>query len=426
MEFTVFVIAFVVLFVLGMPIPFTMITSSVIYGLLTGIDMSFYSLESYKALYNFTLLAIPMFMLTAEVMNASTVADRMFGFANSLVGWIPGGLGHTNILTSVIFAGMSGSAAADTSGIGYLSYKSMVDRGFDRPFSAAVTAASSCIGPIIPPSIPVIIYCMSVPAVSVGSLFMAGVIPGVLMAVVMMLYVAYTAKKRGYPIEKRPNAKELLAALRYGILPVLTPVILLVSISGGFVTVSEGAIITVIYSCILGFIVYRRLGLKTLFHCCRNICLTMGSILVFFLATKMFSYVITKENLVNIIGGAVSKLTTNPLGVLMIINLFFLIMGCLSDPLVNIMLFAPLAWSVASSVGLDPVAFGLIVVLNTQIGIITPPVGAMAFLISGITKVPLHDIFKELMPFVAGLLLLLVIISIFPGIVTFLPNLLMK
>lgn len=329
------------------------------------------------------------------------------------------------MVTSVIFAGMSGSAAADTTGIGFLSFKAMKDRGFDAPFSAAVTAASSCIGPIIPPSIPVVVYAMTVTAASVGALFLAGIIPGLLMAFAMMVYIFVVSKKRKYPVEAKPTGRELFNALRRGILPVLTPVVLLVTITSGIVTVSEGAVITVLYSCILGGILYRQLGFKQLVRACKNIAMVIGSILIFFIATKMFSYVLTKENIVNTLTTAIFSLTQTPFIVMLIINVFFLVAGCFSDPLVNIMLFAPLAWSVVSPFGIDANAFGTIIILNCMIGLITPPVGGMSFLISGITKVPLQNIFKESLPFVLGFLVVLILLSAFPNAVSFLPNLIM-
>ena len=425
MEFIVFIAVFVILFAIGMPIAFSMIISAVTYALVGGVDLAFFSLESFKALYSITLTAIPMFMLTAEVMNRTTIADRMFGFANSLIGWIPGGLGHTNIITSVIFAGMSGSAAADTSGIGYLSFKAMKDRGFDADFSAAVTAASATIGPIIPPSIPVVIYCMVVSDASVGKLFLAGIGPGLLMTLAMMAYVYYVSKKRKYPVEQKPTGRQLVRAFGRGILPVLTPVILLVTISSGIVTVSEGAVITVLYSCLLGFVIYRTMGIKKLLQCFRSIATVIGSILVFFLATKMFSFVLAKENIVNTISTAIYSISTAPIVIMLIINVFFLLMGCLSDPLVNIMLFGSLAWSVAQPLGIDANAFGMIVIFNCMIGLITPPVGGNVFLIAGLTKVPLQKVFRQSIPFVVGFLVVLVLMSIFPEIVSFFPNLVM-
>lgn len=422
MAFSIFIIVFVLLFAFGMPIAFTMVISSIVYALINGIDLSFYSLESFKSLSNIALAAIPMFMLTAEIMNSSTVADRMFKFANSVIGWVPGGLGHTNVLTSVIFSGMSGSAAADVGGIGYIAYKSMKDRGFDGPFSAAVTAASACIGPIIPPSIPVIVYAMTIPAASVGRLFLGGIIPGFFMAISMMIYIYFISKKRKYPIEKKPTMYDLWIATKLGILPVLTPVILLLTITLGMVTISEGAVITVLYSCFLGSVLYRQLGLKDFLMSLKNVILVIGRILMFFLASQMFRFVLAKEHLVGTLSDLLMGVTTTPFVILLIINIFFIIIGCLSDPLVNIMLFGPLAWSIAMPLGIDPNAFGLMVIFNCMIGLITPPVGGMAFIVSGLTKEPLEKIFKELAPFVFGYIVVLILITKFPSIITFIPN----
>jgi tripartite ATP-independent transporter DctM subunit len=426
MAFFLFLVAFVVLFLLGTPIAFAMIASSVVYALSAGVDMAFFSMEAFTSLQNFMLTAIPMFMLTAEVMNSSTVADRMFNFANSMVGWIPGGLGHTNVLTSVIFAGMSGSAAADASGIGYLSYRAMKDRGFDGPFSAAVTAASSCIGPIIPPSIPVIIYAMVVTNASVGKLFLGGIIPGLMMGLVMMIYIYFISRKRNYPIERRPDLKTFIEAFRQGLLPVLTPVVLLTTISLGIVTVTEGAVITVLYSCFLGAVLYRQLGIKEFIGSLKRISLTIGTILVFFLAGKMFGYIFAKESLPQLVSNLFSGLSADRYVVLLVINAFFLILGCFSDPIVNIMLFVPVFMPMAASTGMDPNAFGVIIILNCMIGLITPPVGGMVYVIGGISKEPLPAIFREAVPFVVAYIIVIVVLSVFPEIITFIPDLVMR
>jgi tripartite ATP-independent transporter DctM subunit len=425
MAFLLFFVAFVVLFVLGTPIGFAMIASSVVYALSAGVDMAFFSMEAFTSLQSFMLTAIPMFMLTAEVMNSSTVADRMFTLANSTVGWIPGGLGHTNVLANVIFAGMSGSAAADATGIGFLCYKAMKDRGFDGPFSAAVTAAGSCIGPIIPPSIPVVIYAMVVTNASVGKLFLGGVIPGLMMGLAMMVYIYFISKKRKYPIERRPDFKTFIKAFRQGLLPVLTPVVLLTTITLGIVTVTEGAAVTVLYSCFLGAILYRRLGLKEFIGSLRRISLPIGTILVFFLAGKMFGFVFAKENLPQLASTVFSGLSTNRYMVLLIINGFFLVLGCFSDPIVNIMLFVPIFTPMAASAGIDPTAVGIIIILNNMIGLLTPPVGGMVYIISGISKEPLEAVFREAVPFVVAYVILIVILCIFPELITFIPNMVM-
>ena len=426
MILAVFLIVFFVLFILGMPVAFSMIISGMAYALMAGEPLSTFSLMSYSATNSFILIAIPMFILTAEVMNVTSVADRMFDFANSLVSWIPGGIGHTNVLTSVIFAGMSGSAAADVGGIGYLSYKSMKDRGFDGPFSAAVTAASSCIGPIIPPSIPVIVYTTVISSASVIYLFLGGVVPGILMALFMMTYIIYISKKRGYPVEKRKSAKEIWKAFLRGLLPVLTPVLLLWSISSGMVTVSEGAVITVVYATLLGTIVYRQFGLRKVGVVFKNTFLSCGSVLSFFVAGKFFSLVLSRARIPDFFSQLLLGVSDNRIVILLIINLIFLVLGFFSEALVNITLFAPVFVPIAISVGVDPSVIGVMVVLNTTIGAITPPVGTLVYNIAGITREPLEEVFREVIPFVAAYVLLILLCIFFPEIISFLPNLILK
>lgn len=426
MALTVFLIVFFVLFILGMPVCFSMILSGLSYALVTGEALSTFSLTAYASTNSFILIAIPMFILTAEVMNVTSVADRMFDFANSLVSWIPGGMGHTNVLTSVIFAGMSGSAAADVGGIGYLSYKSMKDRGFGGPFSAAVTAASSCIGPIIPPSIPVIVYTTVISSASVIHLFLGGVVPGILMALFMGGYIFITSKKRGYPVEPRKPWQEIWVAFKRGFLPVLTPVILLASISSGAVTVSEGAVITVLYSCALGLFVYRQFGLNKLILCLKNTFVSSGTVLSFFIAGKFFSLVLSRARIPDMFSKMLLGITTNATVILLIINLIFLVLGFFSEALVNITLFAPVFVPVAISVGVDPSVIGVMIVLNTTIGAITPPVGTLVFNIAGITREPLEEVFKEVIPFVVAFLVLILLCIFFPSIISFLPSLILN
>jgi tripartite ATP-independent transporter DctM subunit len=425
MELAVFLAVFAVLFIAGMPVGFSMIISGVVYAFAAGLDMAFFSLEMFKSVNNFILIAIPMFILTAEVMNASTVADRMFDFANALVGWIPGGIGHTNVLTSVIFAGMSGSAAADVGGIGFLAYRAMVKRGFDKPFSAAVTAASSCIGPIIPPSIPVVVFAMVVPSASIITIFIGGVVPGLIMALSMMIYIFFIAKKRNYPVEKRPSLKDLLAALRRGILPVLTPVVLLLTISSGMVTISEGAVITVLYACLLGWGVYRALDRKRFFACCASVFSSCGTIMIFFAAGKVFSFVLSRARVADLLSGMFLGITANPIIILFVINIMFIVLGFFSEALVNIMLFAPMVMPFAAAVGIDVNVLGVMVIINTVMGAITPPVGTLVYNVAGLTKIPLEDVFREAIPFVIGYTFILVVFIFFPGIITFLPSLIL-
>lgn len=421
MAFAVFLVSFAVLFVVGMPIGFAMLVAAWLYAVFTHTDLSFLTLEMFSSLDSFVLMAIPMFLLTAEVMNVSTVSDRIFRFANSLVGFIPGGLGHVNVVNSVIFGSMSGSAAADAGGIGYLSYKAMADRGFGKPFSAAVTASSSMIGAIIPPSIPMVIYAM-VAGTSIGQLFLGGIIPGLLMGLAMMIVIYFVSLKRKYPVEKRMSFRGVAAATIGGFFPILTPLILLGGIVFGVVTISEAAVLAVLYSCFLGVVLYRSLNLRMFIATLRSVFVSCGAILLLFPATKLFGYVITVENIPRIFADLILNVTDNGVLLILLINVFFLILGCFSDPIVNIMLFVPIVLPLMVTIGMDPVQFGVMLVLNVTIGLITPPLGGMLFITSAVTKVPVESMVKECWPFIGVLIATLMLVAYVPQIVLWIPG----
>lgn len=425
MEFALFLICFVVFFLIGMPIGFTMLFATWVYAITAGMDLSFLSLEMFASLDSFVLVAIPMFILTAEIMNVSTIADRLFKFCNSIVGFVPGGLGHVNVVSSIIFSGMSGSAAADAGGIGLLSYRSMVDRGFDKPFSAAVSAASACIGPIIPPSIPMVIYAMVANA-SIGGLFLGGIIPGLLMGAGMMVVVHFISVKRGYPKEEKFSFRVMVSSLISGFLPLMTPIILLGVITLGIATVSEAAVIAVLYSCILGFILYRSLNAKEFVACLKRVFISSGAILILFPASKLFGYVLTVEQIPLLFTDFFLNFSENAAVFLLMVNVLFLILGCFSDPIVNIMLFVPIVLPMMVEMNIDPVHFGVMIVFNTMVGLITPPVGGMLFITSAVTKVSVEDMVKEMWPHIGILIFVLLLITYIPEIVLFLPNLLLK
>lgn len=426
MLLTVFLLSFVALFLAGMPISVAMISSSIIYISMKGMDLGFMAMQMFSGLDNFVLIAIPMFILTAEVMNRTSVADRIFNFCNALVGYIPGGLGHVNIATSIIFAGMSGSAVADVGGIGHLSYKAMVDEGFDKEFSAAVTIASSTIGPIIPPSIPMVVYAM-VANVSVGKMFFGGILPGFIIGGILMIYVYLVSLRRNYPKRKLVSARaffrDLLFAFIHGFLPLLTPLILLGGIYLGVVTTTEASAIAVLYALILGFVLYRTMDFKGFLESLKSVFVTCGSILLVLPAAKVFSFVMTAENLQDIIFRAMTSFAgDNKFLIILAVNILFIILGALSDPTVNIMLFVPMVLPLVVLSGMDPVHFGVIVVINAMIGNTTPPVGVVLMTVCGVEKLNYEKTLKELWPFILMLLAALVLIIVFPQSVMAIPN----
>lgn len=426
MLLTVFLGSFIALFLLGMPISVAMISSSIIYITMRGMDLGFMAMQMFSGLDNFVLIAIPMFIMTAEVMNRTSVADRIFNFCNALVGYIPGGLGHVNIATSVIFAGMSGSAVADVGGIGHLSYQAMVDEGFDKEFSASVTIASSTVGPIIPPSIPMVVYAM-VANVSVGKMFFGGILPGLIIAGILMVYVYIVSLNRHYPRRKIESAgaflRNLLFAFIYGFLPLLTPAILLGSIYFGVVTTTEASAVAVLYSLVLGFFLYRTMDIKGFIESLKNVFVTCGAILLVLPAAKVFSFVMTAENLQDIIFRAMTTFAgDNKFLIILSVNILFLILGALSDPTVNIMLFVPMVLPLILSTGMDPIHFGIMVVINAMIGNTTPPVGVVLMTVCGVEKLSYEKTLKELWPQIIMLMAALLLIIISPQIVLAIPN----
>ena len=424
MELGIFFAVFLLTMLLGMPIAFAMIISTVAYALIAQIELGFLTLQMFAGLDSFLLLAIPLFILTSEVMDRSGVATRIYDFAHVLVGRLPGGMAHVDVVTSVIFSGMSGSALADVGGIGRTGYLAMVNNGYPAPFSAAVVVTSSVIGPLIPPSIPMVVLAM-VSGISIQRRFFGGALPGLLVAVAMFVYIHMHFRRTHVPSKDSFwSFPVLAAAFANAFLPLLTPVVLLGGIWFGVVTITEAAGLAVSYALILGLVVYRTLGptqiwesLKSVFHSC-------GPILILLPAAKVFGFVLTLEQLPTLFTQTVLTVTDNAWLILIAVNVLFLVAGFFSDPTVNIMLFVPIVMPLAQSIGMDPVQFGVMVVFNCMIGLVTPPVGAALFAIIGMDskRLTLESLVRAMPPFYMILLGLLVLIALVPAVSTALPN----
>lgn len=425
MSLTVFILLLVILIVAGMPIAMAMIASSVLFALFNGIDLGFFAIQMYASLNNFILLAIPFFLLASEIMDRTSISQRMFAFARSLVGFIPGGLGHVNVVTSIIFSGMSGSAVADAGGIGRLSYQAMVDEGYDEGFSMSLTAASAVIGPIIPPSLPMVVYAM-VANESVARLFFGGVVPGLILGLALMVYVFIISKKRRYPVTSHFNLRDMLTGLFRAIPPLLTPLILLGSIYFGIVTVTEAAALAVLYAAALGILAYRMLSLKAFYDSLRSVFSICGPILLMIVAAKIFGFILTTERVSQNLATLIFDFAKNPTLILILINMVFIVIGCVSDPLVNIMLFVPLFIPLISVSGLNSVHFGVMIVLNCMIGLITPPVGALLVTVNGFGKADFSSMLKEIWPFIVIEFLVLLLVILVPDTVLWIPNMLFR
>lgn len=410
-------------FASGLPVAFALGVGCAIYMVMVGnIDITIVAVRMIFGIDSFLLLSVPFFILAAEVMNTSGTTRRIFNFAQALVGHIPGGLAHVNVVNSMIFAGMSGSAIADAAGVGMMEVEAMVQEGYPKPFAAALAAATSTIGPIIPPSIPMVIYG-SIAQVSVGALFLGGIIPGTMMGLAMMALVYVQALQRGYPREPRVALRGFIAALLAGIPPLLAPAILLGGIYTGFFTPTEAAAVAVLYALFLGMVIYREIGLKQLPRLLLRVVENTAMIMFIVTTASVFGWILAREQIPQTIAAAFLEVTRNPTLMLLILNVLFLILGMFMETLATMLIFFPIVVPIIQAVGIDPVHFGVVAVLNLMIGLLTPPFGMLLFLMSGLTKLPMAEILRELVPYIVILIGCLLLISMVPQLVMFVPNL---
>lgn len=414
---------FFLFLIMGMPVAFCMMCSAVFYCMTYGESINMVLTRTIAGPSSFTLMALAFFILAGNIMNNGGVTDQIFGFCKKAVGWVPGGLGHANVLASVIFAGMSGAAVADAGGLGAIEVKAMRDDGYDDEFSVAVTGASSIIGPIIPPSIPVVVYAVAA-GVSVGKLLIGGIFPGLVLALCMMVYIYFVSKKRHYPRHKFEGFPALGRSFVKSIPALLTPCIILGGILTGICTPTEASAVAVAYALVLS-LVSRNLSLKDLPKILDDTILTTMSVLFIVGCANGFGYIITIAQLPQQMITLFSNFISDRYTALLLINLFLLVVGMLMESLSALTLLTPILVPIAMSYGIDPVHFGIVMILNLMIGMLTPPVGMVLFVLSRMTPVPFEKICKAMVPFIAMCLVALVIIALFPPVVTFLPNLLM-
>jgi len=424
MSLQIWIFTFLAMFALGYPVAFAIATSSMLYIILEGIDPAV--IVDQMAIHfqtQFVLVSIPLFIFAGRVMNEGDITSKIFGFANSLVGSLKGGLAHVNVVSSLIFSGMTGSALADTSGVGYMATTAMEDEGFDSAFSCAVTAASSTVGPIIPPSIPMVIYA-SISGASTGYLFLGGILPGLILGLVLMIYIWWVSKKRDYPAGEAFSVKNVFAKFVASFLPLLTPVILLGGIYSGVFTPTEAAAAASFYALILTMLVYRVLGFRKLRELLKEVVMSTGYVAFIVAAAFLFSYVVAKEGIAVSAAEFVTsfEIMTNPIILLFAINIMFLLLGMFLDTMVVLVIVIPIFLPILHAVGIDLVHFGVVAVFNLMIGLSTPPYGVNLFIISGLTETPLSRIFKEIIPFITVLLFALFLISFVPEIVLLIPK----
>ncbi|MGE4454538.1 TRAP transporter large permease [Sphaerochaeta halotolerans] len=424
MSFPLFVtlLVFILIFFLRMPIAFGMLASAACYLLVKGADLSLVVNQVMNTYYtNYVIIAVPLFIFTANVMNTGKITDMIFKFAGGLTGRMRGALGHVNIIASLIFSGMTGSAIADAAGLGKIEIEAMKDDGYDPEFSCAITAASATIGPIFPPSIPLVIYAM-LSSTSVGALFMGGMVPAVLLSLFLMIYVAIVAKKRNYPRGEKVVWKTFLAFTVRAIPALLTPIILLVGIYTGVTTPTEAGAIAGLYAMIISIFAYRAMGFKDLMNVIRNTIKDVGATSIMIGAAAIISYIVAREQLAANIGNWILGFTANKYTFLFLVNIVILILGMFMDTSTIQLVFVPIMIPVATALGIDMVHFGLVVTFNMMVGLSTPPFGMLLFITSGISGTPLKGVMKEILWPLTVMLIVLVIITYFPEVTLFLPK----
>ncbi|MFQ3620415.1 MAG: TRAP transporter large permease [Spirochaetales bacterium] len=412
------------LMLLGTPIFVSLGVASLLHLLVADLNLLTLPQRITNAANSFPLLAAPFFILMGNIMNTSGVTRRIFNFANTLVGWLRGGLGHANIVASMIFAGMSGSAVADAGGLGTIEIEAMRERGYDIDFSAAVTAASATVGPIIPPSLPMIIYGVLADT-SVGKLFLGGILPGFLMGISMMVLVGWIARKRDYPKEPFPTLPSLWKSFREAFWALLAPVILFGGIVSGVFTPTEAAVVAAFYALILGLFIYREFHIKELPRLILMTMETNGVVLALVMTAVLFGWNLSVADVPQTLGRVLLYLSSNPIIVLLIINVFLLLVGCFMEAIAAMMILIPILLPVAIRLQIDPIQFGVIIVLNLMIGTITPPVGIVLFVTANVAKISFERVTKATLPFLIPLLVVLFLVTLLPPLTGWLPSILM-
>lgn len=418
----VLLVSLIVLILIGMPIAVALCASSMLYIALIGTVPEIAVIHRMvNGVDSFPLLAIPFFIMAGNLMNTAGITERIYDFAKALVGWMHGGLGHVNVAGSVIFAGMSGTAVADAGGLGTIEIKAMRDHGYEPKFAVGLTAASSTVGPIIPPSLPLVIYGV-VASASIGELFVAGILPGLFMAAFLMIYVAIYAWWRGYPRDAAFRLSELWRTWTRAFLPLMTPAIIIGGMTFGIFTPTEAAIAACAYALLLG-VYYRSLNLRQLVRVTFDTIETTAVVLLIVAGASIFGWVLTTSRATETFAAGMLSLTQDPVMILILINLLLIVVGCFMETIAAITILTPVLLPIAVLVGVDPVHFGIIMVLNLMIGLLTPPVGMVLFILARVANMSFEDCVKAVAPFLVPLILVLLLVTFIPWVTLWLPTL---
>ncbi len=423
-EFSLCLLTVFVLAAFGSPIAISMLVGAIVYLISSGQDIALAGEQILQGLYNsFILLAVPLFIVAANIMNAGSISDRLLTFCKAIVGHLRGGMGHVNVVSSLIFSGMSGSAVADAAGVGKVVIGMMTKDGRYRPgYAAALTAASATIGPIIPPSIPMVIYAL-VSGASVGYLFIAGLVPGLIMGAVLMAMNYIQSTRHQVVKEEAVPLKELPGITWRAFPTLLMPAILLYGIYGGVTTPTEAAAVAAAYALFLALAVYRSISFKKLVKVFTESAHTSASVGLVISAALIFNYIVATENIPTQIASLLSAMDLTQFQFLMVVNVTFLLLGMVLDATTVILIVVPLLIPACRELGVDLVHFGIITVVNLMIGLITPPYGILLFVINGTTNIPINDIIRNVLPFMVVLIGALITLTAFPDLVLYMPRL---
>ena len=422
--FSISIVIITILAFLGLPIGLSMLAGSTLYLFLVGADMGIVAEQFLNGMYsNYVILAVPLFFLAAEFMNVGSMTERLLTFCNVLVGRFRGGLAQVNIVQSIIFAGMSGSAIADAAGSGRMMQNMMTREGRYTPsYAAALTAVTSVIGPIIPPSIPMIIYAL-VSDASIGYLFLAGMVPGLLMAGLQMMQVAITARRKNFPVEDPVPMREIPRITIRAFPALMMPVVLLGCIYTGITTPTEAAAIAAAYALIISVILYRSITLKDFYGSLYTSAKSSASIGMLIAGALVFNYVVTIENIPDSLRVMLTSMDLSPIGFLILVNIILLLLGCVLEGTAILLIIVPVFIPTAQALGIDLVHFGVVVVVNIMLGLVTPPYGLLLFIMANISGSPVRDIIRDALPFLFWMVVCLIFITFIPDSVLWLPRL---
>ena len=419
----VLLVGFLVLVFLRFPIAYAVAIASIGCMLVNGTNLALLCKLMVKGISSFSLMAVPFFITMGCLMGSGGISEKLIDLANSLVGWMTGGMAMVNIVASYFFGGISGSAAADTASLGSILIPMMVDQGYDVDFSTAVTITSSCEGLLVPPSHNMVIYATTAGSLSVGALFLAGYIPGALLAASLMIGSYIISKKRNYPKGEKFNLGEFIKQLGKSIWALAAIIIVVVGVVGGVFTATESAAIAVIYSLIVSVFIYKGLDWKGVWRVLGDCVDTLSIVLILIATSAVFGYCLTMLHVPDMAARAITGISDNPIVVAMLLNLILLILGCIMDMAPIILIATPILLPIATSIGIHPIQFGIIVVLNCGIGLLTPPVGSVLFIGSAVAKLPMEKVVKATLPFYLCMIITLLLITFIPQISLWLPGL---